>query len=124
MLFESYKIKSDHRDVSMMKHKSQWSISQWQELNLFSTAHANGWFIKDKGTVWAILVSSDGLNVLGTDSSYELFIARYTCDQGQWHGYPVAPKQHDRPPSNILKTWHSSGLINNSTMNKWLQGKI
>ena len=127
MLFDSYKVKSDHRNDAMKKHKSQWSISHWQELNLFSTAHAKGWCIQDENIVWAVLVDDASLSVVGTDSSlssYDLYIARYVCDQGQWHGYPIAPKQYDRPPASILEKWRAAGHISNSTMNKWLQGKI
>lgn len=124
MQFDSYQIKSDHRNNSRSVEKSQWAVDRWREVLLFAQAKKFGWATGGKNVLWAVENDGGALTVLGTDGSAQLVMAKYICDaNSQWHGYPVLPKKHDIPPSVVLKAWKDSGLINNKQLNRWSQGK-
>jgi hypothetical protein len=124
MKFNSYQIKSDHRDTSKIKEKSQWTISEWKEVHLFSLAKENGWGC-DKGFIWSVWSVGCLPQKVGYDKDNpDLFFMKFRCDkQNQWHGYPVIPRAHDKPPSSVINAWRDGDLVTNVLANRITQGK-
>lgn len=67
--------KNDHRDGNY--NKSQWSISQNAERNVFSLAHKSNWFFDNIG--WGLHFVNKSVNYLGVSviRSRELFIGKF-----------------------------------------------
>lgn len=125
MKFESYKVNPQHRGILPLKQKSRWSIDEWEELRLFILANANSWKCSKTGTLWSIYSNNQSPKKIGYDSNDDLIVAKYVCDQqNQWHGYPVSTKQFDIPPSAVLDSWVSTGLVRKSVADKMLRGKL
>lgn len=72
MLFDSYKINTDHRNTAKSGKKSQWAITVWQELALFSTAQTRGWRSPEKDILWSVLHDDSGIRKIGTEPSGDL----------------------------------------------------
>jgi hypothetical protein len=128
VLFKAYKVKSDHRKPSLIAKKSQWTISEWEELILFAVAKFRGWNVSQKSgkhELWSIYIQDDKRSKIGEDSSGDLFIAKYITDtNNEWHGYPVSPKLYDIPPEYILNLWLQEGLIDKADKKKIMGGKF
>lgn len=108
---------------------SQWSISQLEEQTCFSFSFTKGW--GSSQTLWGLhfqLLSKTPC-ALGFDfvqgSRIDVKIAKFTQDQGVWHGYPVAHwrGQSDKPPFNVLNEWCIDGHINESARSRIYRGK-
>ncbi|MCK5869454.1 MAG: hypothetical protein KAG45_02210, partial [Methyloprofundus sp.] len=96
MKFKAYTVNYQHRGKLPLHQKSQWVVSEWEELRLFTLANINNWQCK-KQNLWSV---HEQFNVLGRDQKGDLHIAKYWANQDVWHGYPVSSKRSgDRPPS-------------------------
>lgn len=121
MLFKGYTVNYQHRGKLTIAQKSQWRVSEWEELRLFLLAQSNEW-ICSKKCLWAV---DEEFHVIGEGTNGNLFIAKYSPDQDNWHGFPVSPKRDgDRPPSETLKDWVNRGFVRKSVATKMAQGKF
>ena len=125
MKFDGYKVNRKHRTQRAAATCTQWVVSEWEEIQLFSTAKLNEW-ICPKECLWAIRKINDKLSVLGKTDKKSAFIAKYVSNNNnEWHGYPVTPSRDaDRPPSEVLDAWREAGIINKSTQAKIVKGKF
>jgi hypothetical protein len=128
VLFKAYKVKNDHRNPSLIAKKSQWIINEWDELILFAVAKHKGWYISSKSgkyELWAIDIQGNNRAKIGKDLNGDLFIAKYITDaNNEWHGYPVAPRQFDIPPQQVLDLWLEEGLIDKADKKRIIGGKF
>lgn len=121
MYFLIYKVNPQHRGALPIHQKSQWSITEAAEIDLFTKAMENKW-ICPKNCLWSI---DDSFCVIGQDSEGDLFVAKFWGNQGEWHGFPVSTKrQFDRPPTSAISDWVVGGLIRKRTGSKMAQGKF
>lgn len=121
MKFERYTVNYSHRGKLPLSQKSQWKVSEWEELRLFSSAVTNGWK-NTNDQLWSI---NENFDRLGVDSAGDLFMAKYWQNQNEWHGFPVSSKRNgDRPPSSALKDWVRQKYISKSVASRIAQGKI
>jgi len=128
VLFKAYKVKNDHRKPSLIAKKSQWTISEWEELILFTVAKYRDWYVLSKSgkhELWSIFVQDTKRAKIGEDTNGDLFIAKYIADaNNEWHGYPVSPKQFDIPPQQVLEVWLQEGFIDKADKKKIIGGKF
>lgn len=120
MLFKGYTVNPPHRGALPLAQKSQWKISEWEELTLFFDAQKNSWKC-NKNNLWS--VHSEFCKI-GEDINNDLYIAKFKVDQGIWHGYPVSPKEFDIPPKNAVKNWLERKIISKRDATKINQGKF
>jgi hypothetical protein len=122
--FSTYKVNRKHRDQTAKHNCTQWTISEWDEIRLFSVAKTNEWKCI-KNCLWAIEKEDGDFSELGKTDKYTAFIAKYVVDNNQeWHGYPVTPSRDaDRPPTEILDSWRSKNIISKAQQGKIIKGK-
>lgn len=124
MKLDSYKINRKHRNQAPKPDCTQWTISEWDEIRLFSIAKSKMW-VCPKNCLWAI--EKDGVNFiqLGTTGADIAYMAKYVTNLNhEWHGYPVTPSRNaDRPPTMILDSWKKEGIITKSQQSKIVKGK-
>lgn len=125
MKLDSYKINRKHRDQIPKDDCTQWVVSEWIEIKLFSLAKTNDWACP-KGCLWAVEKDGRGLVELGRTSQDTAFMAKYVTNlNNEWHGYPVTPsRMADRPPTTILDKWRGANLISKSQQAKIIKGKF
>ena len=116
----SYKVNRKHRDQSPKPDCTQWTVSEWEEIRLFSIAKIKSW-VCPKNCLWAIEKDGGTVVELGTTGNDSAYMAKFVSDNNHdWHGYPVTPSRNaDRPPTSVLDSWKADGIIN-----KCQQGKI
>lgn len=126
MIFDCYKVNLQHRGKLPKAQKSQWVVDEWEELRLFALAQLHGWRCAKQSSFWSIKAEhASPLCKIGEDKDGDLYLAKYVSDkQNQWHGYPVAPRQFDVPPSAVLQLWVSAEIMTRAKANKILQGKM
>lgn len=124
MKLDSYKINRKHRDQVAKDDCTQWTVSEWEEIKLFSIAKANQW-VCPKGCLWAVERSGSNLAELGRTGRDIAYMAKYVTNQNhEWHGYPVTPSRlADRPPTVILDSWRNAELITKPQQAKIIKGK-
>lgn len=125
--FSSYKISPKHRVPNKpSKIVSVWTVSKWDEVQLFVTAYAKNWWYEDDQILWAIMVKDSKMSKIGEDLNNDLYIAKYRCDSNlEWHGYPVHPKEvQDIPPHKVLKEWYDNNLISKRDKCKIQKGQF
>lgn len=131
MDFEDYQPKKDHRDKTA--EKSQWTISEIDEIKLFLRGFCNHWYNPSKEQIWAVtkdftIIGEESRNSKNRGSKFtSLFFAKFTSDkQNVWHGYPISPYlNHDRTiPQSIINDWLDRKIVEKSYMAKWQKGKI
>lgn len=124
MKLSSYKVNPKHRTQTPKEDCTQWTVSEWIELNLFVEGQKNEWVCK-KNNVWSIQGSINNYIKIGHNGSDDAYMAKYVTDHnGEWHGYPVVPfRQADRPPTVILDNWKSRGIITKSMQASITKGK-
>lgn len=124
IIFNSYQVKADHRNTSKIAEKSQWTISEWKEVYLFSLGKEHGWGC-EKGFIWSVWSENCQPQIVGYDNENpDLCFMKFRADkQHQWHGYPVVPRNHDKPPSPVINAWRKDNLITNVLANRITQGK-
>jgi hypothetical protein len=114
-----------HRNRGYAALKSQWSISQHDEIECFKLASNSKWTYKD--SFWGLHIGEVGPGPLGlAPSRCLLHIAKFVNDNiGNWHGYPVAHwlSPYDKPGESILSDWYVLGLISKPKMAKIHRGK-
>lgn len=121
MSFKQYKVNHQHRGLLPIHQKSQWRISEEDEIALFIKAKNNQWFCPKKH-LWSI---DDNFIIIGEDFVGSLYIAKFWEDQGEWHGFPLSPKQHfNRPPTNAIKEWVDKKIIRKRIGSKMAQGQF
>ncbi|MBR9902610.1 MAG: hypothetical protein GYB15_01435 [Gammaproteobacteria bacterium] len=124
MKIDSYKVNRKHRDQKPKPDCTQWIVSEWEEIRLFSIAKFKNW-VCPKKCLWSI--EKDGSNVveLGTDGMGSAYMAKFVSNHNhEWHGYPVTPSRSaDRPPTSVLDSWRNDGLINKSQQGKIVKGR-
>src|SRR5262245_1413311 len=103
----------DHRNGN--HHKSQWSITQPEELQSFVRSGDEGWLGDLIG--WGLHVVNGRAAYLGVgrDRTVQLFIAKFVDPGGahEWHGYPTDHRSGgtDVPAANVADLWMSDGLL-------------
>ncbi len=127
---EPYALRSDHRDGH--SKKSQWLISQDEEVAAFEHAHNIKALATSEGPAWGLHLANDRPSILGCSAAEnpprrELFLAKFVCKRRPtpWHGYPADYRSNvaDRPDADILKGWYSRGYIQKHEVAKVRQGK-
>jgi len=125
MLFKAYRVNPVHRGALPKARKSQWTISEWHELRLFTLAECKGWVSSKKQELWSIYIQGGKRIKIGEDLDGDLYIAKYVTDaNNEWHGYPVAPRQYDIPPNEVVSSWHENGLIDKTDKSRIIGGKF
>ncbi len=127
MIFKAYKVKNDHRQPSLINKKSQWTVSEWDELNLFIIAYNEDWTSPNKPQLWSTNGRENKIGeCMDGKSLTDLYIAKYITDSNhhEWHGYPVSPRQYDIPPEKVLSLWLERGLIDKTDKSRIRGGKF
>lgn len=113
-----------HRSQGYAHLKSQWRISTQEESDCYENAVARNWIEAD--SYWGLHVRGVAPSILGVAPSNDsLYIAKFVCDQDNWHGYPVAHwlSPYDKPQIGVLTSWEQSGLINRAKKARIHRGK-
>jgi hypothetical protein len=122
----TYVVKDYHRNAN--PHKSQWIISEPEEVELFSLTYLSS---EGAQIAWGLLHNGTSLMPVGTSAAissvrYGLWLAKFK-EQGNksWTGYPADYRRHihDRPPISVLRHWLSLGRIKKHEVNRVRQGK-
>jgi hypothetical protein len=115
----------DHRNGN--HHKSQWTISQREEVQSFTHSHTQAWFIGSRG--WGLHIANGVPEYLGVavDRSRRLFVARFVdgnADQ-KWHGYPAdhQNKANDRLPEELKRLWLQDNVLAPAKVRKLAKGE-
>lgn len=125
MRFNSYKVNQKHRGKNPTEKASMWAVTEWLEIQLFSTASLNGWNSDDKDILWSISATSCIHLKIGDAPSKSLFIAKFCCDNNmEWHGYPVYPRGDDIPPERVLELWRINNLIDKTDKRRIQKGQF
>lgn len=117
-----------HRNQAYAYQKSQWSISLADEQRCYQTATAHNWL--HNNAYWGLHIAQGQQNLapLGVPPQpiiADLHIAKFVCNQGNWHGYPVAHwmSPFDKPGENVVTDWHQNGHITRQAKSKIMRGK-
>lgn len=118
-----YVHKRDHRDKTA--GKSQWDISEADELSSFTVAMSSGWV--NASYAWGIHKPNGVPKYLGRDRDHstQLFIARFESKKEPfvWHGYPVNHKETgQRPATTVLKLWIEKSVLPRTKISKIERG--
>ena len=120
-----YIIHPDHRDSS--PQKSQWTISERTEKDIFVDALARKWVETTDG--WGLWFPNGKIAYVGmsSDNKRQLFIARFVDGTASniWHGYPADHQrcQRDMPSANVLGAWLRSGALPRPKLRKLMKGQ-
>ncbi|MDG6774616.1 hypothetical protein QCB45_09745 [Thiomicrorhabdus sp. ZW0627] len=121
MKFSAYKVNHVHRGGLPIHQKSQWTVPEWDELRLFLMGYDRNW-VDGKNNIWNV---AQNMGAIGRDTAGDLSVAKYVCNQNEWHGYTVSPKRNgDKPPSEVVKTWVAEGIIKKKDGTNIMQGKV
>lgn len=120
-----YVINPHHRNGNT--NKSQWTISEADEIKCFDLAKNQGWVLGEKG--WGLHVVGQKPTWLGVaqDHSTQLFVAKFVGDSSgvEWHGYPADYRNnhHDIPEEGILRKWLSESGLSAAKVRKIAKGQ-
>lgn len=120
-----YSPNPQHRDNN--PNKSQWIITEDEEMNCFKTAYSKGWVIGNNA--WSLHYIQNELTYLGigVDRSTNLFIAKFKNDisHSTWHGYPADYQQNaqDVPGTDILRDWIKCNVLPKAKISKIMKGQ-
>lgn len=120
-----YVINKQHRDGNPLK--SQWIISEHEELRCFALAQEEGWLLGEIG--WGLHITDAGPDWLGMNRNREnrVFIAKFVgvTIVDQWHGYPADYRNncHDIPKESVLRSWMKGNLIKLASIRKIAKGQ-
>ncbi len=121
-------MKRYHRNGN--RNKSQWTISQRQEVLLFQSAFQEADPVD--GVIWSLLVQEGIVCVVGRSRAAsppqrQLKISRFNdnAQPSYWFGYPADYElfRQDRPPMCILMRWFETGIIGKADISRIRQGK-
>lgn len=121
----AYHCHPDHRNGNL--NKSQWTITQVQELDAFRYAEANKWLDGAKG--WGLHLVNGAAQYLGISVSRvtQLFVAEFVAGNAPvlWHGYPANHQAHaqDIPHAQVLKDWMKLNLVAAPKIRKLMRGQ-
>jgi len=110
-----------------MPGKSQWAISEADEVQSFIRAGANHWLRVSEG--WGLHVPEHRPCYLGyaQDRITRLFVAKFVCGnaRGTWHGYPAdhQTSPRDIPDEEILQAWINLSLVTPAKTRKLAKGQ-
>lgn len=111
-------------------HKSQWIITEAEEIVCFENSRTNEWLADFEG--WGLHCPGGIPIQLGTVavSFKESFIAKFvksrsTTPQVAWHGYPTdhQNKAQDIPNIEVLKSWLDMELMGRAKIRKISKGQ-
>lgn len=122
----TYLCHPDHRNG--LATKSQWTIPEAAEKNVFKRAIVLNWLLTKDG--WGLHLDEAAAAYLGTSakasgSLRQLFIAKFDGKAKVWHGYPADPQRRptDTPPEVVLRAWLDLKYLRPQTVRKLLQGR-
>lgn len=122
---KTYTIHPDHRNCC--PSKSQWTISEVTEKNIFLDALGRQWIQGVHG--WGLLLTHGNLSYVGvsSDRKRKLFVARFIdgASSHNWHGYPADHQrcQRDIPSTSVLNDWLQSGILPAPKIRKLMRGQ-
>jgi len=120
-----YRVHPHHRNRT--PGKSQWTISENQERDVFVNSRRQNWLLGDLG--WGLHIVAKRVAYLGVASNpnRQLFVAKFvSSNRGQaWHGYPADHQRYtqDIPAEPVLHSWLTSGLLPPQKIAKIQKGK-
>ena len=120
----SYQHHPDHRNG--VASKSQWTITEAEERNVFEGARIRNWLRGGSG--WGLHIQNTQITYLGISRwGHQVFVAKFLAGSTPvvWHGYPADHQRDpkDRPEREIVKEWETSQLISPGQMRKLLKGQ-
>jgi hypothetical protein len=107
--------------------KSQWTISEAEEINCFKLSENNKWLLQDHG--WGLHFINGKADFLGIaqDRVTLVFIAKFVAKSpaNAWHGYPADYRNNskDIPAECILKEWLNKKIISTAKIRKITKGQ-
>ena len=117
-----------HRSRWHAGTKSQWVISEQDEVLSFQIANMNCW--KTDNVFWGLYLVNKpevlGATPIVGGETQPLYVAKFVGDDlDNWHGYPVATwiRPWDRPCINTLTSWLDNGLISRPAFAKLKRSK-
>ena len=116
-----------HRSPGFAYKKSQWTITEAEEVNAFNDAVQNAWQGDD--CFWGLHLVANQPCVLGISpppDSENLKLAKFVSnDAVNWHGYPVAHWRcpWDRPAMHVLRAWNEAGIVDWPAVARISRGK-
>lgn len=120
-----YACHPDHRNGN--HNKSQWIISQADEVQSFRYAHAQAWILNSRG--WGLHIQNGAPDYLGVgvDRNRRLFVARFEDGNAnqKWHGYPAdhQSKVNDRLPEELKQLWLENSVLTPAKVRKLAKGE-
>lgn len=109
---------NDHRGNARASLKTEWTISQQEEYNLYLVSEARAQKCAD-GHLWGFL-NKNGTEVLGTEDEV---LAKFT-GVSTWHGYPVCCKD-TKPPVNFVRHLRDNlQVISRGFAQRIMNGKV
>jgi hypothetical protein len=121
-----YACHPQHRDHNN-HNKSQWTISQGEEIQSFTRALAQAWILGSRG--WGLHLANGVPDYLGVaaDRDRRLFVARFEDgnENQKWHGYPAdhQNKVNDRLPEEIKQFWLQNNVLAPAKVRKLVKGE-
>ena len=114
----------DHRNWT--HGKSKWSISEWDERDVFTVSSNRNWGIEKKR--WGIYFQENRPAYLGLaqDHITQVFLAKFVTGNGtEWHGYPADHQKNnqDRPPVELQQTWMDDDVLPKAKIRKIAKGQ-
>jgi hypothetical protein len=110
----------------MAANKSQWKITEKQEVLCFETAIVAGW--QHGAYAYGVHQAKQRCRILGVDRDHktEVFVARFEAKAGNgvWHGYPINYRRaSDAVPTTVLGKWLNAEVLSAAKISKITQGK-
>jgi hypothetical protein len=120
-----YVINPHHRNGN--KNKSQWTISEVDEIKCFDLAKGRGWLDAEKGWGLHILGNQPMWLGIAQDRTTLLFIAKFvgSAFNSEWHGYPTDYRNnhHDIPDEVVLRKWLAESGLSAAKVRKIARGQ-
>jgi len=120
----TYQCHPDHRNCT--PRKSQWTISEPEEVNCFRLTWREGW-VNDKAGWGLHLVAGRPAHLgVAQDHRTPVFIAKFVASGAQscWHGFPADHSQtYDRPSDRVLGLWLLNGTLPPAKIRKVQKGE-
>jgi hypothetical protein len=114
------------------REKSQWRITETDEISVFELSHLSNWFSCSNSHSWGLHLQNGQPLILGCSAANapyicDLRIAKFVRNTHPiyWHGYPANYRIHnqDKPPMPVLNDWQRRGYISKSDKSKIRKGK-
>jgi hypothetical protein len=121
----NYSPNPEHRNKNPCK--SQWIITEREEIQCFSVAYSKGW--KNEKNAWGLHYKQSAVTYLGVGKKQgaDLFIAKFKNDvpHNNWHGYPAdyQGNSQDIPDKDILNNWIANDILPKAKIRKIMAGQ-